>query len=93
MLGYVNRARNPRDELRACGLVRASHAPDFVGIIGLIIYLLVREPLPIPARGAITRRPALQIFVRIANATCILPARLQKRNLETDRFCPYARRS
>ena len=91
MLGYVNR------DARRRGMNSALWTwfvllmlPTSVGIIGLIIYLLVREPLPYPCPRC--EKPVGPRFNFCPNCKCDLyPScpNCKKEIAETDKFCPY----
>ena len=91
MLGYVNR------DARRRGMNSALWTwfvllmlPTSVGIIGLIIYLLVREPLPYPCPRC--AKPVGPRFNFCPNCKCDLyPScpNCKKEIAETDRYCPY----
>jgi len=91
MLGYVNR------DARRRGMNSALWTwfvllmlPTSVGIIGLIIYLLVREPLPYPCPRC--DKPVGPRFNFCPNCKCNLyPScpNCKKEIVETDKFCPY----
>jgi hypothetical protein len=91
MLGYVNR------DARRRGMNSALWTwfvllmlPTSVGIIGLIIYLLVREPLPYPCPRC--SKPVGPRFNFCPNCKCDLyPScpNCKKEIAETDKFCPY----
>jgi len=91
MLGYVNR------DARRRGMNSALWTwfvllmlPTSVGIIGLIIYLLVREPLPYPCPRC--AQPVGPRFNFCPNCKCNLyPScpNCKREIAETDKFCPY----
>jgi hypothetical protein len=64
--------------------------PTSVGIIGLIIYLLVREPLPYPCPRC--DKPVGPRFNFCPNCKCnLFPCcpNCKREIAETDKFCPY----
>src|SRR5262249_3078338 len=91
MLGYVNRDAKRRGMNSALGTwFVLLMLPTSVGIIGLIIYLLVREPLPYPCPRCAT--PVGPRFNFCPNCKCDLyPScpNCKKEIAETDKFCPY----
>jgi len=91
MLGYVNRDAKRRGMNSALWTwFVLLMLPTSVGIIGLIIYLLVREPLPYPCPRC--SKPVGPRFNFCPNCKCNLyPAcpNCKKEIAETDKFCPY----
>jgi len=91
MLGYVNRDAKRRGMNSALWTwFVLLMLPTSVGIIGLIIYLLVREPLPYPCPRC--GKPVGPRFNFCPNCKCNLyPAcpNCKKEIAETDKFCPY----
>jgi zinc-ribbon domain len=91
MLGYVNRDAKRRGMNSALWTwFVLLMLPTSVGIIGLIIYLLVREPLPYPCPRC--DKPVGPRFNFCPNCKCDLyPScpNCKKEIVETDRFCPY----
>jgi hypothetical protein len=91
MLGYVNRDARRRGMNSALWtLFVLLMLPTSVGIIGLIIYLLVREPLPYPCPRC--DKPVGPRFNFCPNCKCDLyPScpNCKKEIAETDKFCPY----
>jgi len=91
MLGYVNRDAKRRGMNSALWTwFVLLMLPTSVGIIGLIIYLLVREPLPYPCPRC--SKPVGPRFNFCPNCKCDLyPAcpNCKREIAETDRFCPY----
>jgi len=76
MIAYVNRDASRRRMNSALWTLMVIIFIPTWGLIGLIIYLLMREPLPYPCPELRHHREcALQLFVPTANATCILHAR------------------
>lgn len=90
-LGYVNRDAKRRGMNSALWTwFVLLMLPTSVGIIGLIIYLLVREPLPYPCPRCAT--PVGPRFNFCPNCKCDLyPScpNCKKEIAETDKFCPY----
>ena len=91
MLGYVNRDAKRRGMNSALWTwFVLLMLPTSVGIIGLIIYLLVREPLPYPCPRC--SKPVGPRFNFCPNCKCNLyPScpNCKKEIAETDKFCPY----
>jgi len=91
MLGYVNRDAKRRGMNSALWTwFVLLMLPTSVGIIGLIIYLLVREPLPYPCPRCAT--PVGPRFNFCPNCKCDLyPScpNCKKEIAETDKYCPY----
>ncbi len=91
MLGYVNRDAKRRGMNSALWTwFVLLMLPTSVGIIGLIIYLLVREPLPYPCPRCAT--PVGPRFHFCPNCKCDLyPScpNCKKEIAETDKYCPY----
>ncbi len=91
MLGYVNRDAKRRGMNSALWTwFVLLMLPTSVGIIGLIIYLLVREPLPYPCPRCSTLVGPRFNFC--PNCKCDLyPScpNCKKEIAETDKFCPY----
>lgn len=91
MLGYVNRDAKRRGMNSALWTwFVLLMLPTSVGIIGLIIYLLVREPLPYPCPRC--AKPVGPRFNFCPNCKCDLyPScpNCKKEIAETDKFCPY----
>ena len=91
MLGYVNRDAKRRGMNSALWTwFVLLMLPTSVGIIGLIIYLLVREPLPYPCPRCSTLVGARFNFC--PNCKCNLhPScpNCKREVAETDKFCPY----
>lgn len=91
MLGYVNRdakRRGMNSTLWTWFVLLM--LPTSVGIIGLIIFLLVREPLPYPCPRC--AKPVGPRFNFCPNCKCDLyPScpNCKKEIVETDKFCPY----
>lgn len=91
LLGYVNRDAKRRGMNSALWTwFVLLMLPTSVGIIGLIIYLLVREPLPYPCPRC--DKPVGPRFNFCPNCKCDLyPScpNCKKEIVETDKFCPY----
>ena len=91
MLGYVNRDAKRRGMNSALWTwFVLLMLPTSVGIIGLIIYLLVREPLPYPCPRC--SNPVGPRFNFCPNCKCDLYPSCPscKREIaESDKFCPY----
>jgi len=91
MLGYVNRDAKRRGMNSALWTwFVLLMLPTSVGIIGLIIYLLVREPLPYPCPRC--SNPVGPRFNFCPNCKCNLyPScpNCKKEIAESDKFCPY----
>ena len=91
MLGYVNRDAKRRGMNSALWTwFVLLMLPTSVGIIGLIIYLLVREPLPYPCPRC--SNPVGPRFNFCPNCKCDLyPScpNCKREIAESDKFCPY----
>ena len=91
VLGYVNRDAKRRGMNSALWTwFVLLMLPTSVGVIGLIIYLLVREPLPYPCPRC--AKPVGPRFNFCPNCKCDLyPScpNCKKEIAETDKYCPY----
>ena len=91
MIGYVNRDSRRRGMNSALWTwFVLLMLPTSVGIIGFVIYLLMREPLPYPCPRC--DRPVGPRFNFCPNCKCDLhPScpNCKKEIAETDKFCPY----
>jgi RNA polymerase subunit RPABC4/transcription elongation factor Spt4 len=90
MLGYVYRDANRRGMNAALWTIVALILSPGYGILGLIIYLLVREPLPYPCPQCATSISARFNFCPNCK-TNLHPAcaHCQREVSDTDKFCPY----
>lgn len=90
MLGYVYRDANRRGMNAALWTIVVLILSPGYGILGLIIYLLVREPLPYPCPQCATSVSARFNFCPICK-TNLHPAcaHCQREVSDTDKFCPY----
>jgi len=81
-IGYVNRDSRRRGMNSALWTwFVLLMLPTSVGIIGFVIYLLMREPLPYPCPRCNNLVGARFNFCPNCNAICIRPARTAKRKL------------
>jgi hypothetical protein len=90
MLGYVYRDAKRRDMNPALWTLLVVILTPSLGFTGLVIYLLVREPLPYPCPQCAT--PVGPRFNFCPNCKCNLQPSCPncKREIaETDKFCPY----
>lgn len=91
MIGYVNRDSRRRGMNSALWTwFVLLMLPTSVGIIGFVIYLLLREPLPYPCPRC--DKPVGPRFNFCPNCKCNLhPScpNCKKEIVETDKFCPY----
>lgn len=91
MIGYVNRDSRRRGMNSALWTwFVLLMLPTSVGIIGFVIYLLMREPLPYPCPRC--EKPVGPRFNFCPNCKCNLhPScpNCKKEIAETDKFCPY----
>lgn len=90
MLGYVYRDANRRGMNAALWTIVVLILSPGYGILGLIIYLLVREPLPYPCPQCATSVSARFNFCPNCK-TNLHPAcaHCQREVSDTDKFCPY----
>ena len=91
MIGYVNRDSRRRGMNSALWTwFVLLMLPTSVGIIGFVIYLLMREPLPYPCPRC--EKPVGPRFNFCPNCKCNLHPSCpngKKEIAETDKFCPY----
>jgi hypothetical protein len=90
MLGYVYRDAKRRGMNPALWTIVVMILSPGYGILGLIIYLLVREPLPYPCPQCATSVSARFNFCPNCK-TNLHPActHCQREVSDTDKFCPY----
>lgn len=90
MFGYVYRDAKRRDMNPALWTIVVLILSPGYGILGLIIYLLIREPLPYPCPKCATSVSARFNFCPSCK-TNLHPscAHCQREVSDTDKFCPY----
>jgi hypothetical protein len=90
MLGYVNRDAKRRGMNSALWTLLVLLLSSGSGLLGFIIYFLIRDPLPYPCPRC--SQPVGPRFNFCPNCKCDLHpscSNCKRETVETDKFCPY----